>query len=103
MVSVGDNRYTAVLEEDVDAAVASEFAPLCGAEPDRGLQRGQRLRDPFAREQAAGVSSDADVVKAVYAYIKDHVTYDVAKAQSPPAGYIPSVDETFSTNDGHLL
>ena len=46
------------------------------------------------------MSSDADVVKAVYAYIKDHVTYDVAKAQSPPVGYIPSVDDTFLTNTG---
>lgn len=99
LVSVGDNRYTAVLEEDVDAAVASEFAPF--VVPNQIVDyNADSACVTFAREQAAGVSSDADVVKAVYAYIKDHVTYDVAKAQSPPAGYIPSVDDTFLTNTG---
>ncbi len=99
LTNVADNRYTAVLEEDVDAAIGSEFAPFVVPNQIVDYDAGSACV-AFAREQAADKSSDADVVKAVYAYIKDHVTYDVAKAQSPPSGYIPVVDDTFATNTG---
>lgn len=99
LTSVGDNRYTTVLNQDVEASIASEFAPFLIPNQIVNYNAGTSAVT-FAREQAAKSGAEADVIKAIYAHIKENVTYDVEKAQNPPVGYIPTVDDTFVSDKG---
>ena len=61
----------------------------------------ERLEDiAKAKELAASACSDIDVVENVYNYIIDNFTYDYDKAANVESGYLPNVDEIYSTNCG---
>ncbi|WP_304425557.1 transglutaminase family protein [uncultured Adlercreutzia sp.] len=55
-----------------------------------------------ARELAAGAANQGDVVRNIYQWVVDNVTYDHAKASelASVTGYVPSPDETLSSRTG---
>lgn len=55
-----------------------------------------------ARQLAANAQNEGDVVRAVYGWMVDAITYDKAKAQqlANTTGYVPSPDDTFNSRSG---
>ena len=53
-----------------------------------------------AEELADGASSDLDIISSVYNYIITHFTYDYSKASSVTSGYLPAIDEVFTSEKG---
>ena len=53
-----------------------------------------------AEELADGASSDLDIISSVYNYIIPHFTYDYSKASSVTSGYLPDIDEVFTSEKG---
>ena len=53
-----------------------------------------------AEELADGASSDLDIISSVYNYIITHFTYDYSKASSVTSGYLPDIDEVFTSEKG---
>lgn len=53
-----------------------------------------------AEELADGASSDLDIISSVYKYIITHFTYDYSKASSVTSGYLPDIDEVFTSEKG---
>ena len=53
-----------------------------------------------AEELADGASSDLYIISSVYNYIITHFTYDYSKASSVTSGYLPDIDEVFTSEKG---
>lgn len=53
-----------------------------------------------AKELMTGVKNEGDVVRNVYTWIDDNISYDKEKAMSVESGYIPNPDETLSKGKG---
>ena len=53
-----------------------------------------------AEELADGASSDLYNIRSVYNYIITHFTYDYSKASSVTSGYLPDIDEVFTSEKG---
>ena len=53
-----------------------------------------------AEELADDASSDLDIISSVYNYIITHFTYDYSKASSVTSGYLPDIDEVFTSEKG---
>lgn len=51
-------------------------------------------------ELAQDCYSDLDVIGNIYHYVTQNITYDTAKAQSVPYGYIPDPDDTLAAGTG---
>lgn len=53
-----------------------------------------------ARDLAAGLTSDAEIVKQFYRFVVQHMTYDTKKAATVEKGYLPNADESLATGKG---
>ena len=53
-----------------------------------------------AASLASSADSDVEVAASIYAYIRDHIRYDHAKASSVSSGYVPNPDSTLASGTG---
>ncbi|MBO6128757.1 MAG: transglutaminase domain-containing protein [Pseudobutyrivibrio sp.] len=94
-----DDQYAAAFTQSVNVTLKDEYSMFLypNAYVDfnsnsKAVKKGQEL--------AASANSDIEVVKNVYHYLTDNITYDYDKAETVQSGYIPNVDDTLNTGTG---
>ena len=111
-LQMGDGAYTVrVMEQvendlyamrygvDISVSLSSETIPFLY--PNQYVWYDETTKTvQKANELAAGLTSDAEIAKLIYGFVVDHMSYDQAKAETVPKGYVPSVDEALDTGKG---
>lgn len=101
MQNTAEDRYVELFSTAVDVALDSEFEPFlrpsfyCDYDESSAVVA-------QARQLASGAANQGDVLRAVYRYIVDNVSYDTDKAArlSGQSGYVPDPDETLASGSG---
>lgn len=97
--NIEGTQYATVLSQDFSVSITNAFGPYLY--PNQYVNFSENSKAiAKAKELAASACSDIDVVENVYNYIIDNFTYDYDKAANVESGYLPNVDEIFSTNCG---
>lgn len=104
MRNVEGSSYVEVLAVPVDVALESEVSPylvpnvFCDYTPSSEVVA-------RAREIAGGCGNEGDVVRAVYTWVCENVSYDDAKAAelASGSGYVPDPDATLASGTGICL
>ncbi len=101
MQNTSGNNYVEIARADQQITLASEFEPFlrpnlfCSYTADSACVA-------KARELAKGATNEGDVMRAVYQWIVDNISYDNDKAKqvSGTTGYVPNPDETLANKTG---
>ena len=101
MRNTSGDRYVEVFRTSVDVRMVSEFEPYlrpsyyCDYDVASDCVR-------LARELASGAENEGDVVRAVYTYLADAISYDTDKAAelAGATGYVSHPDETLAAGSG---
>jgi transglutaminase-like putative cysteine protease len=97
--NISDNQYATALSENISITLSNEFGPYLY--PNQYVNfTADSLPVAKAEELASSADTDLDVVSAVYNYIIETITYDYDKAATVQSGYLPDVDEIFTTKTG---
>lgn len=97
--NVSDDRYTTLLSETFSVTLTDPLKPYLY--PNQYVNStADSLPVAKAEELADGASSDLDIISSVYKYIITHFTYDYSKASSVTSGYLPDIDEVFTSEKG---
>ncbi len=93
------DKYIEIYSTTVEVRLESEFAPFL-----RPSQYVNYTADSdcvaLAAELAGRAATESGAVANIYAYIRDNITYDTAKAAAVQSGYLPDPDETLATGKG---
>lgn len=103
MQNTTGNKYIELFAAEGDAALESEFAPFM--RPNQLVNYNQNSACVAkANQLSSQVSTEIEVVSAIYAYIRDNIKYDYPKAEKAVAGamtgYVPNPDNTINTGSG---
>ena len=97
--NVSDDRYTTLLSETFSVTLTDPLKPYLY--PNQYVNfTADSLPVAKAEELADGASSDLDIISSVYNYIITHFTYDYSKASCVTSGYLPDIDEVFTSEKG---
>lgn len=97
--NVSDDRYTTLLSETFSVTLTDPLKPYLY--PNQYVNfTADFLPVAKAEELADGASSDLDIISSVYNYIITHFTYDYSKASRVTSGYLPDIDEVFTSEKG---
>ena len=97
--NVSDDRYTTLLSKTFSVTLTDPLKPYLY--PNQYVNfTADSLPVAKAEELADGASSDLDIISSVYNYIITHFTYDYSKASSVTSGYLPDIDEVFTSEKG---
>lgn len=97
--NVSDDRYTTLLSETFSVTLTDPLKPYLY--PNQYVNfTADSLPVAKAEELADGASSDLYIISSVYNYIITHFTYDYSKASSVTSGYLPDIDEVFTSEKG---
>ena len=97
--NVSDDRYTTLLSETFSVTLTDPLKPYLY--PNQYVNfTADSLPVAKAEGLADGASSDLDIISSVYKYIITHFTYDYSKASSVTSGYLPDIDEVFTSEKG---
>lgn len=97
--NVSVDRYTTLLSETFSVTLTDPLKPYLY--PNQYVNfTADSLPVAKAEELADGASSDLDIISSVYNYIITHFTYDYSKASSVTSGYLPDIDEVFTSEKG---
>lgn len=92
-------RYSTALSININVTITNTFGPYLY--PNQYVNfNPSSLPIKKAKELAYPANSDIDVVQQVYNYIIDNFTYDYDKAASVVSGYLPVVNDVYSSNTG---
>ena len=97
--NISDTKYSTALSFTIDVAVTNEFGPYLYPNQYVNFDAAS-LPVEKAVELAYTANTDLEVVENVYNYIIDHFTYDYEKAKTVVSGYLPVVDEVYTSNTG---
>ena len=101
MQNTSGNNYVEIARAEATVALASEFEPYL--RPNRFCTFTDTSASVAqARELAAGAANEGDVMRAVYTWVVDNITYDHDKAAevSGTTGYVPDPDATLAAKSG---
>lgn len=101
MQNTGGSNYVEIAAITVDVSMASEFEPFlrpnvfCSFADDSACVQ-------LARELAADAQNQGDVLRSVYRWIQDNISYDTGKAAelADATGYVPDPDATLESRTG---
>lgn len=100
--NIQGTEYSTAFFDTIDVAITDELKPYLYPnqyvyfnENSNCVSLGASIVEP--------ANNDLDAVSLVYNYIITNITYDYAKAESAPTGYISDVDEIIVTNTGICL
>lgn len=97
--NISDTNYATAMSEELSVTITNEFGPYLY--PNQYVNFNEdSLAVAEASSLASSANSDLDVVAAVYNYIISNFTYDYDKAATVASGYLPDVDEVFTTRTG---
>ena len=97
--NISGNQYTQAFSQEINANITNQFGPFLYPNQyvnfnasSAAVQTGSQI--------VAGVSSQLDVVAAIYNYVVGNISYDTAKAASVQSGYLPNVDVVLAQKKG---
>lgn len=97
--NVSGNQYTQAFSRAIDADITNQFGPFLYPNQyvnfnasSAAVQTGSQI--------VSGLTSQVEVVAAIYNYVVDNITYDTAKAASVQSGYLPDVDLVLARKKG---
>lgn len=101
MQNTSGTSYVEIASLDQAVAMESEFAPFlrpnlfCNYDENSAVVA-------KARELAKGATNTGEVVRNIYTWVVENITYDTEKAKqlAEATGYIPNPDETLSAKTG---
>lgn len=101
MQNTEGDRYVSINGTTVDAVLASEFEPFlrpnvfCDYDADSACVA-------KASELAAGARNEGDVLRSIYTWIAENISYDTEKAErlADATGYVPDPDATLAEGKG---
>lgn len=97
--NIQDTQYATILSQDFSVEIVNVFGPYLY--PNQYVNFSESSKPiAKAKELAEAANTDIEVIENVYNYIIENFTYDYDKASSVESGYLPDVDEIFSTNCG---
>ena len=96
---VDGNQYAALYTETLTVKLQNEFLPFLYPNQYVDFSKDSQVCSE-AKSLVTNDMNDVDILKAVYTYVINNVTYDYDKADSVEAGYLPDVDDTLSTGTG---
>ena len=97
--NVAGDTYTVSLAQSINVNIEDEFLPFLYPNQyvnfhtdSKAVSKGSDL--------AKDTYSDLDVVQNIYNYVIKNISYDTEKAQNVSYGYVPDIDDTFSSKKG---
>lgn len=101
MQNTSDNNYVEICRVESSVALSDEFAPFVRSNVYCSFSESSDCVAK-ARELAADCENEGDVVKAVYGYLTENISYDNDKAAElkDATGYIPDPDTTLAEGKG---
>lgn len=97
--NISETKYSTALSFTADAVISNEFGAYLY--PNQYVDfDADSLAVEKAVELAYTANNDLEVVENVYNYIIDHFTYDYDKAANVVSGYLPVVDDVYTSNTG---
>lgn len=97
--NVAGDTYTVSLAQSINVSIEDEFLPFLYPNQyvnfhtdSKAVSKGSDL--------AKDTYSDLDVVQNIYNYVIKNISYDTEKAQNVSYGYVPDIDDTFSSKKG---
>ena len=101
MQNTEGDRYVPINGTTVDAVLASEFEPFlrpnvfCDYDADSACVA-------KASELAVGAQNEGDVLRSIYTWIAENISYDTEKAErlADATGYVPNPDATLAEGKG---
>lgn len=97
--NISGTQYSGVLSSEISVDITNSFSPYLY--PNQYVNfTADSLPVSKGSQLAYSCNSDIEVVERVYNYIIGNFTYDYDKAATVPSGYLPDVDEIFTSNKG---
>ena len=97
--NISGTQYSGALSSEISVAIANSFSPYLY--PNQYVNfSASSLPVSKGSQLAYSCNTDIEVVEHVYNYIISNFTYDYDKAKSVQSGYLPNVDEIFTSNTG---
>lgn len=97
--NISGDKYSTAFYQTIEVQLKDEFTPFLY--PNQFVNYSKDTEAvTLARELSADADSGLDVVANIYHYVIDNIVYDDEKADAPPTGYLPDLDETLETKKG---
>lgn len=99
MQNTTEDKYIELYSARAEVTLESEFAPFL--RPNQFVDY-DAASDcvALAADLAGQAAGEAGAVANIYAYIRDHITYDTDKAATVQSGYLPDPDATLAEGRG---
>ena len=98
-VDIEANKYATAFTQDITVSLTNEFGPYLYPNQYVNFSADSQPVSE-AVELAYTADTDLDVVASVYNYMIENFSYDYDKAATVQSGYLPVVDEVFTTKTG---
>lgn len=99
MQNTSGSKYAPLYVQEADVTLTDELTPFLRPNQMVSYQKDSACV-ALAESLAADAASDAEVVAAIYEYIRTHIDYDTNKAKTVQTGYLPDPDVTLATGQG---
>lgn len=100
--NIQGTEYSTAFYETIDIAVTNELAPYLY--PNQYVYFTESSSCVAkASELVYSANNDLEAINLIYNYIITNITYDYAKAETPPTGYVSDVDAILSSGTGICL
>ena len=97
--NVSGDSYAVSLTQEIDVTPENEFLPFLY--PNQYVDfTADSKAVAKGRELAADTWSDLEVVRNIYNFVIENISYDMEKAASVSYGYLPDVDATLADGKG---
>ena len=93
------NQYMQVSSNDLNVTLSSQFKPFLYPNQYVNFSDSSQVVS-VAKSLAASSPDQIGIVKNIYDYVTDNITYDNAKASSVQSGYLPNVDQVLAQKKG---
>lgn len=97
--NVSGSQYMQIASANMDVSLSNQFLPFLY--PNQYVNFSDSSQAvAVAKTLAASASDQIGIVRNVYDYVTDNITYDYAKAASVQSGYLPDIDHVLSVRTG---
>lgn len=97
--NVSGSQYMQIASANMDVSLSNQFLPFLY--PNQYVNFSDSSQAvAVAKTLAASASDQIGIVRNVYDYVTDNITYDYAKAASVQSGYLPNIDHVLSVRTG---
>ncbi|MCR4587800.1 MAG: transglutaminase-like domain-containing protein [Lachnospiraceae bacterium] len=100
--NISGNQYSTCLTTSTVVQITNEFGPTLYPNQYVDFTPDSQVIEK-AKELSYSANSDLDVVRNIYNYMIQNVTYDFEKADTVQSGYLCNVDTTLQTGTGICL